>query len=241
VYGKRDAVRSALCTMLWGAVGGWLALFTWTSSAFCQTAQENPEPIVNYVPSSALTPDNLLADRANAIRLHLREPLYENDGVMATPPTTRTSADRWRKFDEEYGIQQKSPSRCLQLIQSAKYGLDTIAFGTEEVTKKLEFTYDLGVSEPAVHQSGNHGQGRSIPLFGDFGQAQLKSVVTAYDPQTGQALAGLKLAIPFGPGGPRGDRYSERRWGADAAWHKGRKQSPNYFSQTQSTKEPSAP
>jgi hypothetical protein len=41
----------------------------------------------------------------------------------------------------------------------------------------------------------------SLPLFGRFDRAQFKSEVTIHDPQTGTAFIGLKLAIPFGPGG----------------------------------------
>ena len=230
MHGKRDAVRSILCAMSVGAVGGTVVFYGATRCGFCQSTQEKSGLMINYVSPSLVAKDNLPPDRTKARAALLTEPLHDADGVVAAPPTTQTSADRWRKFDDEYGIQKKSPSPYLQAIQSAKYGLDTVTFGTEEAARQLEFTHDVGDSAPPTHQSGAAGPGRSIPLFGEFGQAQIKSVVTTHDPQTGAALAGLKLAIPFGPGGPRSDRYSERSWGADAVRKNVSPGSSDYYS-----------
>jgi hypothetical protein len=116
-------------------------------------------------------------------------------------PTATTPLDRWMIFESEYGIQEASPSAIGRIFQAAKYGLDRMTFTAQETAKRCEFTYDLG-DEPA-NDTGSRAVAPqySLPMFGRFGHAQLKSEVTIHDPQTGQAFIGLKLAIPFGQGG----------------------------------------
>jgi hypothetical protein len=116
-------------------------------------------------------------------------------------PTTTTSADRWMKFENEYGIGQESPSAICRMFQVAKYGLDRMTFTAQETAKRCEFTYDLG--DAPVNDPGGRvcAPQYAVPMFGKFGRAQFKSEVTIHDPQTGQAFIGLKLAIPFGQGG----------------------------------------
>src|SRR5438552_2913452 len=75
-------------------------------------------------------------------------------GNIAIPETIvaisrRTEADRWADFEDEYGIHQRNPVWVLSLIQSAKFGLDKLTFGAKETARKLEFTYELGGSEPS--------------------------------------------------------------------------------------------
>ena len=226
MHGKRDCVHGALGAMLVGTVGATVAFFGLIGSVFSQTPQEKPELMMNYVSPSELAADDLPKTKAAL----LTESLPGTENVVATQPASRSTADHWRKFDDEFGIKEKSSSLCLQAIQSAKYGLDTLTFGTEEAAKQLEFTHDVGDSAPPAHQSSAAAPGCSIPLFGEFGQAQIKSVVTTHDPQTGEALAGLKLVIPFGPGGVRSDRYTERNWGGGASRDTVISNRPTYFS-----------
>jgi hypothetical protein len=226
MYGKRDRVRRVWRAPVVGTVGATIAFLALISRVVSQTAQDKSELMMYYVPPSALAADDLPKAKADL----LTKPLHSAEAVVAAQPTSRSSADRWRKFDDEFAVNEKSAFVCLQPIQSAKYGLDTLTFGTEEAVKQLEFTRDVGGSPPPVHLSGAAGPGRSIPLFGEFGQAQFKSVVTTHDPQTGEALAGLKLVIPFGPGGPRSDRYTERNWGADGSRETVMPERPTYLS-----------
>lgn len=116
-------------------------------------------------------------------------------------PCTTTSIDRWMVFESEYGIQEASPSAIGRIFQAAKYGLDRMTFTAQETAKRCEFTYDLG--DESSNDSGSRpiAPQYSLPMFGKFGHAQIKSEVTIHDPQTGQAFIGLKLAIPFGQGG----------------------------------------
>ncbi len=105
------------------------------------------------------------------------------------------------KFESEYGIQEKSLSPIGRMFQVAKYGLDRMTFTAQETAKRFEFTYDLGDAPANEPGSRIPAPQYSLPMFGRFGRAQLKSEVTIHDPQTGQAFIGLKLAIPFGQGG----------------------------------------
>lgn len=117
-----------------------------------------------------------------------------------TKPTAQTPVDRWVRFEEQYGIDQPSPSAVKRTIQTAKYTLDKLCFSALETARKLEFTYDIGHESPTSLGSGTAQPPYSLPLFGRFGHAQLKSKVTFHDPHTGQAFIGLMLTIPFGPG-----------------------------------------
>ena len=116
-------------------------------------------------------------------------------------PGVANSGDRLVRFEQEYGVERESSSSIGKMIQAAKYGLDKICFIVQEVSKKLEFTYDLDSEPLSVFGSGAAQPQYSLPLFGRFGPAQLKSEVTVHDPQTGEVFIGLKLPIPFGPGG----------------------------------------
>ena len=116
-------------------------------------------------------------------------------------PNITSPADRWMKFESEYGIQEESLSPIGRMFQVAKYGLDRMTFTAQETAKRCEFTYDLGDAPPNEPGSRIAAPQYSLPMFGRFGHAQIKSEVTIHDPQTGQAFIGLKLAIPFGQGG----------------------------------------
>jgi hypothetical protein len=111
-----------------------------------------------------------------------------------------TSADRWLRFESEYGIHRRESTAVGRILRRAKYGLDTMTFTAQEAARRLEFTYDLG--EPALTGPASTAvkPQYSLPLFGSFGHAQIKSVLTQHDAQTGTAFLGLKLSIQFGTG-----------------------------------------
>jgi hypothetical protein len=112
-----------------------------------------------------------------------------------------TSGDRWVRFQQEYGLEMESASAFGRMLQTAKYGLDTMCFAAQETARKLEFRYDVWEESPSSFGSGMAEPEYSLPMFGRFGHAQLKSEITVHDAQTGEAFIGLKLSIPFGPGG----------------------------------------
>ena len=167
----------------------------------CVLGQTVPNTLlVDYVSPSLLsssraTPHTVSTNTAPAAEAKVTRP------CNLIKPTAMTSGDRWTVFESEYGIQEVSSSAIGRIFQAAKYGLDRMTFSAQETAKKCEFTYDLGYAPASESDSRIPTSQYSLPVFGRFGHAQLKSVVTIHDPQTGQAFIGLKLSIPFGQGG----------------------------------------
>jgi len=116
-------------------------------------------------------------------------------------PSTETSGDRLVSFEEEYGMGEESGSTFRAVLQEAKYGLDKMCFTVQEAAKKLEFKYDTAEATSGI-LGGDAGELQyELPVFGRFDHVQLQTVVTVHDPQTGRAFIGVKLTLPFGPGG----------------------------------------
>jgi hypothetical protein len=166
-----------------------------------QERKAQPMRMVDYVAPSFLSPPAVspLPAKAKVIAAsEMKEPVWE---TLITPRSPQTSGDRWLQFDREYGIQRRRPSWMGRALQSAKYGLDTMAFTAQEAAKQLEFTYRFGGDSLASPDNVAVNSTYSLPLFGQFGHPQLKSVLTQYDSQTGAPFVGLKLNIPFGSSG----------------------------------------
>ena len=119
----------------------------------------------------------------------------------ALKPNSGTAGDRLVSFEQEYGMDPESGSPFGRALQVAKYGLDKACFTVQEAARKLEFKYDTGEATCGVLGGDTGNPQYDFPVFGRFGHAQLQTVVKVHDPQTGQAFFGLKLTIPFGPGG----------------------------------------
>jgi len=146
------------------------------------------------------TSHNPAADRLTAPTL-----IAANTRVIAegqTPVSLGTPLaihrDKWLEFEREFGIHRPSSSGFLRWVQKVKYSLDTATFTAEEQIKRLEFSYNIGTPGPA---RGGAQSDYALPLFGRFGQARLQSHLTTHDADTGSPYFGLKLTIPFGPGG----------------------------------------
>src|SRR6266853_1689007 len=191
---KPRSVNRSSRAVLWGAVAGSVVCFGPIPCARAQSVQNTRG--VSYGTSSCL-PQATIETNAMSIREARGRDL--SDHIIK--PAAMTSSDRWIKFEREYGIEQESPTPIGRMFQVAKYGLDRVTFTAQETAKRFEFTYDLG-AEPA-NSSGSRAAAPpySLPMFGRFGRAQIKSEVTIHDPQTGEEFIGLKLAIPFGQGG----------------------------------------
>jgi len=166
---------------------------------YAQAAQTNR--LVEYVSPSRPAPD---ASTDPTTQTNL------GDSATITVPTwgdllkpkSGSSGDRLVSFEQEYGMGEDSGSTFGRVLQAAKYGLDKMCFTMQEATKKLEFKYDTAEATSGV-LGGDAGEPQyHLPLFGKFSHAQLQTVVTVHDPQTGQTFFGVKLTVPFGPGGP---------------------------------------
>lgn len=168
-----------------------------TDGVWGQEAQTNR--LADYVSPAYFTPDPVAPASAgtNGAEIVAANASLWDDVLK---PATTSPGDRWVKFEREYGVERKSSSTVGRMIQTAKYGLDTMCFAAQEAARKLEFTYAIGEESATAFGSGTAQPEYSLPMFGRLGHVQLKSEVTVHDPQTGEAFIGLKLAIPFGPG-----------------------------------------
>ena len=196
---KPRRVNGSSRAILWGAVAGSVVCFGSVPCGQSQTVQSTQ--VADYVMPTHLSQSTAPRPTMQTKATSLTELKGQDLSNHIIKPTVMTSADRWIRFESEYGIKQESPSPIGRMFQAAKYGLDRMTFTAQETAKNCEFTHDLG-DEPAYDPGCRSAAPQySPPMFGRFGRAQFKSEVTVHDPETGQAFIGLKLSIPFGQGG----------------------------------------
>ncbi len=140
-----------------------------------------------------------LLEGTNEVPLRLSVRLT-NTEVTVTAPRRETEADRWQRFEAEFGIKQREQSPVLGSIQVAKYQLDKTTFALQETLNKLEesleFDYglrDLGlpVSPPKPYRpSARYG------LIDALEGARLKSEVDLKLAR--DSFIGVKLELPIG-------------------------------------------
>ena len=124
--------------------------------AFAQESQ--PDRVMEHV-SLSLAPEDRLSSpsaRIPAIETVTIEAPSLHDCI--TRPIGQTSVDRLVRFEQQYGIDQPSPSAVKRTIQTAKYTLDKLCFTALETARKLEFTYDFGQESPTSFGSGTHNR-----------------------------------------------------------------------------------
>jgi hypothetical protein len=182
-----------------GAVASSFVYFCVIPCVFAQAASN--VRLVDYATPSRPPQSTAIHLAIQTNETSVAEAKGRDPGENIIKPTNMTAADRWIKFESEYGIEQESPSPIGRMFQVAKYGLDRMTFSAQETAKRFEFTYDLGSESANDPANRAIAPQYSLPMFGRFGRAQFKSEVTIHDPQTGEAFIGLKLAIPFGQGG----------------------------------------
>jgi hypothetical protein len=183
-----------------GVLAGGVVYLGLIPRMFAQAAQ--PNPLVEYVSPSRLSP-GVTPDSSTQTNINdsaaITAPSW---GDILKPKGLTSSGDRLVSFELEYGMEEESASRFGRVLQAAKYGLDKMCFTVQEAAKKLEFKYDTSEASSGVF-GGDAGEPQySLPVFGRFSHAQVQTVVSVHDPQTGQTFFGVKLSIPFGPGGP---------------------------------------
>ena len=186
------------CHDLKSAVVGFLVYLWFVLGGFAQAPQTNQ--LVGYI-----SPTLLSLSEARNVSL---ETSINTSGAVTGPswgeilkPTSGTAGDRLVNFEQEYGMDLESGSPFGRALQLAKYGLDKACFTVQEAARKLEFKYDTAEATSGVLGGDVGNPQYNLPVFGRFSHAQLETVVQVHDPQTGQAFFGVKLTMPFGPGG----------------------------------------
>lgn len=181
-----------------GVLAGSVVYLGWTPDTLAQAVQT--DRLVDYV-SPSRPPADTAPDSSTQTNVGGSASITVPSWGDILKPETRTSGDRLVSFEQEYGMGEQSSSTFGRMLQAAKYGLDKMCFTMQEAAKKLEFKYDTADASSGV-LGGDAGEPQyQLPLFGRFSHAQVQTVVSVHDPQTGHAFFGVKLAIPFGPGG----------------------------------------
>ena len=152
-----------------------------------------------YVPPTLLTDQPILA-----LQDTQREFIKETDLSEATRARQLTEAQRWDRFESEFGVQNQTSSALESGLRSAKYDLDRTVFAlngfVETVADALEFEYRFGDNTGLARSS----QASTAPLRRYFSplrdaleNTRLRSDVDL-NVGSGQAWIGMRLVVPFG-------------------------------------------
>jgi hypothetical protein len=165
---------------------------------FAQAPQTNQ--LMGYV-SPALLTSSATPDFSHETNINTSAAITAPSWSGIFQPNLGTAGDRLVDFEQEYGMDPESGSRFGRALQLAKYGLDKACFTVQEAARRLEFKYDTAGATSGVLGGDVGNPQYNLPVFGRFDHVQLQTVVKVHDPQTGQAFFGVKMSVPFGPGG----------------------------------------
>jgi hypothetical protein len=121
-----------------------------------------------------------------------------NFQTVATCLQPDSDADRWERFEMEFGVKQPNDSAALNSLRAAKYQLDKATFTIQEwlnnIEDALRFDYgwnDLGAPAPKPYRTTS-SPGPVDALL----SARLKSDINLK--LTGGSFVGVKLVLPLG-------------------------------------------
>ena len=152
--------------------------------------------LVDYVPPYLLVdatgPSDATTWRASVTETNMLANAVHNRPV--------TSADRWERFEAEFGVKQRLNSPVLGSLQEAKYRLDWATFTMQEMILSVEeaFRFDYGLEDLGLpvtpSKSPRHTSGS---LWWDAIQhARLQSDINLKI--AAQSFVGVKLVLPLG-------------------------------------------
>jgi len=137
---------------------------------------------------------------ASLPKVRLPDMMSESTAWSVTDAGRRdTSADRWEKFESEFGITEKEPSLVLGTMQTAKYNIDTLLFTVDDFTRNLsdslQFEYDGGRFHHVAGLGERHRRDSS-----DLPMDIAKNTRLGLDLNVGggQPYVGVKLVLPLG-------------------------------------------
>ena len=151
------------------------------------------ERLIDYV-SPALVGTDASPDAASQAKLFPPNP---TNLKVLTLPSVSTEADRWTKFEADFGIKTKDPSFVKSSIESAKYKLDETVFAAKEFADTLH--YDAYLTDLLTGTSSNSPPRRyySDPILDSLENTRIRTGLD-WDRQSGRAFVGLRLVVPFG-------------------------------------------
>ena len=110
-----------------------------------------------------------------------------------------TSANRWEKFETEFGITKREPSRVLGTVQTVKYNLDTFLFTVDDFAQSLSDSLQFECDEGKLHHVSTLGerprQNSSSPSMDIAENARLGLDLNV---SGGKPYVGVKLIVPLG-------------------------------------------
>jgi hypothetical protein len=156
------------------------------------TTLGHAERLVDYVAPSLLEGTNDAPRRVSVS--------VTNFEATVQAPRRVTEADRWQKFEAEFGIEKREESPVLGSIQTAKYQLDKTTFVLQETLNKIEesLRFDYGLSDLGLPVSPPkpYRPGVSYGLVDSLQGARLKSEVDLKLAR--DSFVGVKLELPLG-------------------------------------------
>ncbi len=152
--------------------------------------------LVDYVPPS------LLADATGPSDETTQRSSVTATNMLANAAHKRpvTSADRWERFEAEFGVKQRLDSPVLGSLQEVKYRLDRATFTMQEIIlsaeEALRFNYgleDFGLPvTPSKSPRSTSGSLWWDAIQGARFQSDVKLKIAS------ESFVGVKLVLPLG-------------------------------------------
>ncbi len=110
-----------------------------------------------------------------------------------------TPADRWEKFEVEFGITETERSLVLGTMQTMKYNVDTLLFTVDNFARSLSESLEVEYQEGKLHRVVPLGerprQDSSGPPMDVVENARLG---LDFNLSNGKPYVGVKLVVPLG-------------------------------------------
>lgn len=121
--------------------------------------------------------------------------------LMAVPRGS-SEVRRWREFDAEFGIDERSSSLMKGTLQQAKYNLDRTVFDLDQLVNNLENALEFEFSPRDLTRAGMSGRPTRVsrsyfsPLHDIWENSRFQSTVDLE--LSGRAFVGFTFQFPFG-------------------------------------------
>jgi len=152
--------------------------------------------LVDYVPPSLLHDS---PGQTNCVAAHLPATTTQIQTV-ATLPRPVDAAERWERFETEFGIKQHNNSLMLGSLQNAKYQLDKTTFTMQEWMNDIEesLRFDCGLKDLGlpVPPPKSYRPTRDNSFVDALQGARLKSDINLN--VASESYVGVKLVLPLG-------------------------------------------
>ena len=191
-----SVIEAALPVVAAAALWGWFVL----SLEVRADDEAAGTPLATYISPSLLETNRVSA----TLRLNATIDQVTDDALVEwdldVPRHKLTAAERWKKFEAEFGISENESTGIKGSMEAAKYDLDKATFTVNEwiiyLERAVNFDYELRNFQPATSVPRPRRYYTS-PFQDVLDNAHLKSDFKL-DVPTGNATLGLRLVLPIG-------------------------------------------